>query len=494
MRKRAALPIDWLLEQEEPEGTTRAFSALRRGVRKDATPPGFSAHDYVVFLLTIGAELEHSLMVQYLYAAYSLGGPQVPEEHRETVRGWQDAILSIAKEEMGHLLTVQNMLRLLGGPLNLSREDFPWDTKLSPFPFALRPLDQSVLAQYVVAESPKDWGDAATPEEKALIIAQAAAASGQAVNRVGALYSYAIKLLSDETLLPDAAFQGDTLPFQATWDEWGRNYGPVNGKTAPNDADVLIGTAFSRQSAIQALTQLAAQGEAPDIAPSLEEASHFHRFLAIWRAFPTVKNAVRPLAVNPQIAPPELPEEARLETADASASTTTWISDRRSAAWAELFNLRYRMLLTYLSHSFRIAGDGGTQSEASVRGFVVQRTFAEMYNLKTIAHLLVQMPANASGGITRAGPPFAMPYTLNLPQDEPDVWLLHLDLLEASEALAAQLAPSADERESAYLGSLAAIDRKSMQAIDAILRRGGSEQPGSLTGRLGAHHPHGSRA
>ena len=45
-------------------------------------PPEFSGRDYLGFLLYIDAEIEHGLMVQYLYAAYSLGGPQVPEEYR----------------------------------------------------------------------------------------------------------------------------------------------------------------------------------------------------------------------------------------------------------------------------------------------------------------------------------------------------------------------------------------------------------------------------
>ena len=44
-----------------------------------AVPPEFSPRDYVIYLLQIDAEIEHSLMVQYLYSAYSLGGPQVPE-------------------------------------------------------------------------------------------------------------------------------------------------------------------------------------------------------------------------------------------------------------------------------------------------------------------------------------------------------------------------------------------------------------------------------
>src|SRR5437764_736032 len=71
-------------------------------------PQEFSNRDYAVMLLHVGAEIEHALMVEYLYAGYSLGGPGVPEPYREMVRGWQEVILGIAKEEMGHLISVQN--------------------------------------------------------------------------------------------------------------------------------------------------------------------------------------------------------------------------------------------------------------------------------------------------------------------------------------------------------------------------------------------------
>ena len=49
---------------------------------KDATidiPPEFSPRDWLSFMLHIDAELEHSLMVQYLYAAYSLGGDHITD-------------------------------------------------------------------------------------------------------------------------------------------------------------------------------------------------------------------------------------------------------------------------------------------------------------------------------------------------------------------------------------------------------------------------------
>ncbi len=97
-----------------------------------------SARDYLVMMLTSGAEIEHALMVQYLYAAYSINGDQASDEDQAMVEGWRASILSVAREEMGHLLTVQNVLVLLGAPINLR----PRDAALGP-----RILSVSVLAR-----------------------------------------------------------------------------------------------------------------------------------------------------------------------------------------------------------------------------------------------------------------------------------------------------------------------------------------------------------
>ncbi|MEA2231907.1 MAG: hypothetical protein QOD83_1723 [Solirubrobacteraceae bacterium] len=47
-----------------------------RGQPLGAPPPEFNWRDYTAMLLHVAAEIEHSLMVQYLFAAYSLGGPR----------------------------------------------------------------------------------------------------------------------------------------------------------------------------------------------------------------------------------------------------------------------------------------------------------------------------------------------------------------------------------------------------------------------------------
>ncbi|MDX6706709.1 MAG: hypothetical protein QOI48_2555 [Solirubrobacteraceae bacterium] len=122
-----------------------------RGQHLGAPPPEFNWRDYTAMLLHVAAEIEHSLMVQYLFAAYSLRGPQVPAGLRDEVRAWQETILGVAKE-MGHLMTVQNLHTALGLPLNLDREDYPWGSEFDPFDFTLQRLTLDSLATYVCAE------------------------------------------------------------------------------------------------------------------------------------------------------------------------------------------------------------------------------------------------------------------------------------------------------------------------------------------------------
>jgi hypothetical protein len=107
----------------------------------------------------------------------------------------------------------------------------------------------------------------------------------------------------------------------------------------------------------------------------------------------------------------------------------------------------------------------------SARGATLHRVFAEMYNLKTIAGLLVRLPLLSDPeDPRRAGPPFQMPYTLELPADERDCWRLHLDLLGSSEHLCGELEGEAPPDGKAYLASLRDLDRQSTGFIREVLR------------------------
>jgi hypothetical protein len=211
MRSRIRRQIGTLLSTTAPsESTAKTLGALLPKI-----PSEFNPRQYAILLLDIAASIEHALMVEYLYAAHSLGGPYVSLSRKAEVAEWREIILGIANEEMGHLMTVQNLLRYLGGPLSLDREDYPWDSEFYPFPFRLEPLTRQSLAKYVYTESPEPELFQG-PEANEIRQLAEQNGGGRDVHRVGALYSQIEKLLENEKLIPDVAFRGGTFPFQPT--------------------------------------------------------------------------------------------------------------------------------------------------------------------------------------------------------------------------------------------------------------------------------------
>ncbi|MFG6486207.1 ferritin-like domain-containing protein [Roseateles sp. BYS78W] len=485
------------------EGRQRraGFAAAVEATAHPSIPPEFSPRDYVAYLLSIDAEIEHCLMVQYLYGAYSMGGPQVPPEYRELVREWQEVILGIAKEEMGHLMSVQNVLRLIGAPLHLERDDYPWDTPFYPFPFMLEPLSLDSLAKYVFTESPENWhGGALGDEIRARVAAQA-----DNPHKVAELFGVLIPLIQNQHVLPDEIFDANTWPCQADWAEWGRGYqggqrGNLTRSGIPNTPDVLVVPLASRDDAAAALTAVATQGEAT----SGDQPSHFVRFLAIYVEMlaalegrtitPEQWDAAKPadmgattwrsayreerlkrcshragwaparaVAINPYVT---LDTAALPEQGD---TPTTPITHPESRLWAHLQNVRYRMLLDFLSHSFILYGGLRSAGRMTPRGTIINAAFGEMYNLRALAEVLMSSPASDNPADGLAGPPFQTPYTLNSPNSERDRWRGHLDRLQASRTLIDSLLAICADSRKPYLFALREADEKLVQLATTIL-------------------------
>lgn len=467
---------------EEHQPTSRA-----------AKHPGLTWHDHLVMLLHVAAEIEHGLMVQYLYAAYSLGGPDADAtpERQAMIRRWRASLLKVAKEEMGHLLTVQNVLCLIGAPVHFGREDYPWTIPYYPYPFRLEKLTRSSLACYVHAEMPphimkllkkypelsrrfKEFIERDKPEIDRLIKARGASH----VHTVAAIYDEILDIIRNEHLIPDSVFDEESYVYQASWDDWGRSYGPephqldASGSSegkAPHqrEANVIIMRAATRTEALAALTAIGSQGEAIHLAPKgTEELSHFERFLKIFQDFPRDWTPTRDIADNPT-------------TRTFDRDDTAYIDNEETRAWGTLFNYRYRLLLTCLAHSFRL--QRMVQAGApNLRGMVMHRAFGEMYNIKTIAGIIVELDLNESGAPGKsprfAGPPFEMPYTLTLPNAEAEAWRLHQELLKGSIDVADQLLENPGGAGRDYLVALRALDRKAIAAIDALLVGQGSKR------------------
>lgn len=105
----------------------------------------------IVRLLKEASEIEHDLMIQYLYGAYAL-----KPEYAGLVGGpapGSTSLMGVVIEEMLHLRGVNRLLVELGAAPVLTRQDFPYETDLYPFPFELAPLNSVRLAKYTYCEA-----------------------------------------------------------------------------------------------------------------------------------------------------------------------------------------------------------------------------------------------------------------------------------------------------------------------------------------------------
>jgi hypothetical protein len=423
--------------------------------------------DKAKILLDSAAEVEHALMVQYLYAAYSLkGSDEAPPEFEDVLdegfrRSWPQTLRAIAREEMGHFMTVQNLLIFLGLAPNFEREDCPPRDDLYPFRLKLQPLTRASLAKYVAAEAP---GDATGIQD---IIDLATEKAGTMVNRVGILYGLlGLVFARQDQIDPgatedarwnaivrairDAAYQQDCEP--GHWHLPDRELHPETFEQQADPDDWNVGQlrvhrVKDRALAVDAIRDIGVQGEGPT---SGDETAHFEQFLRIFRGgdglppFPPQGSWVptRQVPINPKAE-----DFARL----------------RPRGWAELANERYALLLGFLYHYLFATGE--------VRQILTGWIFAEMRSrLGFIARELTSMPLFADPSSSdRAAAPFKLPEQLTLPDDERARWRVHRERTTTAIAIATQLhSAGALDPLDGYLVRLLASDQARLETMTAM--------------------------
>lgn len=385
-------------------------------------PPEFSATpvEEAVYLLRVASEVEHGLMIQYLYAAYSVDPAADPEE-------WTTTLANIAVQEMDHLLNVQNMLLALKALPYFDRANYPVppaQQRFYPFPFFFQPLGEESLAKYVIAESPAQVLGAIdvsrlTDREKALLARatqKAAEATQGTINHVGLLYAKLYWMFQpDDTpvgpwLLPPEKFAGvrhippeafeapeKLAARQGAAEKFRAVAGPEGPQHDPGSDHRVVWSVRSAADARNAINQIAEQGEGTQF----DDDSHFLEFLNLYGSFVDFVPAAG--ASFPVLSVPTNP-------------TTTGTGDGRidhpaSLAWARLFNIRYQMLLHNLA-LILVQAQGDNPAPAD-RQSITTRVFSDMkaqvIGLKSLARRLSRLPRRANGGAERAGAPFELP-------------------------------------------------------------------------------------
>lgn len=109
--------------------------------------------------LTEAAELEHGLLLQYIFAALSMkkrSDEGLTGAQQEIVRTCEGQILGIARQEMNHLGSVCNLLSSIGAAPQFRRPNFPQPAhNYYPFNFQLTRFSDESLYRFIRAELPK---------------------------------------------------------------------------------------------------------------------------------------------------------------------------------------------------------------------------------------------------------------------------------------------------------------------------------------------------
>ena len=208
----------------------------------------------------------------------------------------------------------------------------------------------------------------------------------------------------------------------------------------------------------------------------MRERSHFERFLDIYvewseileqhKKFDPSRNVVTNPIVEDELRPPE---KISMDPHDQNVITAPV-----TFYWGHLLNVRYRLLLSALNHALHLDGALLSTKQPTARGDVITLIFSEMYKIRSLASVLVQLPVRSDTPpeVAAAGPPFQMPYTLEIPQFEDDRWRWHRDMLIASQHILDLLAGlDPDPRRQGYIAALRQGDAELIQVMNRLIER-----------------------
>jgi hypothetical protein len=384
----------------------------------------------LVNALSEAAELEHGLLIQYLFAAFSMKrrvDEGITPIQQALMVDWEAAILRVAHEEMYHLASVCNLLAAIGGAPQFGRPNFPQPTKTSlveedsyyPFDFQLERFNDSTLYRFAVFELPKGEPPPEPPEPPGMPeaegIALRAAPDLLVYSHVGELYGQISKGFG--RIPEDDLFIGPK-PYQDV-EDWGLR--------------MKIHVVKDLPSAQKAIEEIVLEGEG---SPGAREGSHYDRFVKIRQAVREERrkdpgfDPARPVVLNPQT--------RRHRDAGEGA---TLITHEVTREVAELFNDIYSSMLLMLIQYYGYGGESAPQ-RAMLRDSCRRMMSAVV---RPLAEVLTEMPATEDPDGGHAGPGFEIYSGLRLAPDKANRWTVLQERLNQEAEDASALSRYADD-------------------------------------------------
>jgi CDGSH-type Zn-finger protein/truncated hemoglobin YjbI len=382
--------------------------ATRGGLAPPEAPLVIEHREALYYMLCEAAELEHGIMCQYLYAAFSLKQSEAeglsPSE-AQAVQRWRKHINHIATQEMLHLALVQNLLAAIGGAPHLSRPNFPHPASHYPagVHLALLPFGEPALQHFMFLERPEGMDLDDVEGMAAYGRAEPAMQQGEIVPRsqdfktVGHLYrsiEAAIAHLADKF--------GERRLF----------VGPARAQATEQYfhwPELVAVTDVA--SAQQAIDEILEQGEGPR---GNWKDAHFGQFVEIMDEYTALREA------NPAFQPtrPVVTVNVRPSERDTGVPLVT---DPLTRQVMDLFNVSYEVLLLMLQRFFAHTEETDAQLQA-----LADATVNLMFGaIKPIGDLVTTLPAGPDYPARTAGPSFELFYESDtvLPHREA-AWIL----------------------------------------------------------------------
>ena len=404
-----------------PQGPLATVLDIRWGP-EDPHLGGLEHREALIYTLGKAAELEHLVMLQYIFAASSLKQrveENLTPETFAAVQRWRKTLLEISQQEMLHLALVQNLLTAVGAAPRLARPNFPMPAYAYPagVRIELVPFGEAALRHFAFLERPEGH-DIADPEEFAAL-AEAIPLANEApdgivphlheFDTIGQLYRSIQAGLEylDGHLGHDRLFVGPP-DAQATeehfrWPEL----------VAVTDLD----------SARQAIDTIVEQGEG---ARGDWRYAHFGRLIGVLDEYLELK------AADPDFQPAR-PVIAANVRPQPTGVVVPLITDPGTTRAMDLLNVVYEVLLQLLSRYF--AHTDETEEQLQVLADVA---VGLMYTaIKPLAAIVTVMPIGPEHPHVTAGPAFELFYQVDyLLPHRAAAWILMEERLRDAAAFA----------------------------------------------------------
>lgn len=347
----------------------------------------------LTYLLCEAAELEHALMCEYLYAAFSLKtapDDTLPPERIETVERWRSTVLAVAAQEMLHWALVNNILTAVGSTPYVARPHMPHQAKGYPagVQLALVPFGERALRHFCFLERPEGMeladADGFEPSGPALPIMGKAdiVPWGQEFDTVGHLYR---------------SIQAGIVNLAGRIGEDRLFIGPIDAQATPDsfhwpELVPIVDTA----TASKAIDDIVAQGEG---ARGDWTAAHYGQFLAVLEELRAIK------AEDPHFEPAHPVVAAGVRPVDGVEPEFT-ITDPVTAAVSDLFNVNYDLILQVIVRYLAHVGEDREQL-----GILARTAVTLMFDaIKPLGLLLATLPVGAEQPRVTAGANFQLFY------------------------------------------------------------------------------------